>query len=215
MTFLLLLLLVCLAPRQNLHAAQPNIWHRLLTKYKTDQKVKQLIFVKYKGDSKAGVAVYNKKNGEWVKVMTCGSFVGKNGINKTREGDKRTPTGVYNLTKAFGIKKKPVTSMPYFQINKYLYWCSDRRFYNKLIDIRQTSHRCSNGEHLINYKPEYNYGMVLDYNKKCEYNKGSAIFFHCIGSKHYTSGCIAVTQTNMLKILKIVKPGAKICIYKF
>ena len=42
----------------------------------------------------------------------------------------------------------------------------------------------------------------------------SAIFLHCTGSNPYTAGCIAVSQKNMLKIIRAAQPGAKICIYK-
>lgn len=212
---LFLFVFTCFSPKLHLRAAEPTIWSRIGAKYKPSKKVNQLILVKYKGGSKAGVAVYDKQNGKWVKMLTCGAYVGKNGINKKKEGDKRTPTGIYNVTRAFGIKKKPVTAMPYTQVNKYMYWCSDKKYYNKLIDIRKTSHRCSNGEHLISIQPQYNYGLVVDYNTDCVYGKGSAIFLHCVGSRPYTAGCIAVTQANMLKILKIVQPGAKICIYNY
>ena len=67
---------------------------------------------------------------------------------------------------------------------------------------------------MIDYIPQYNYGMVLDYNSACTYGAGSAIFLHCKGTGSYTAGCIAVSQKNMIKILNNAEQGAKICIYK-
>lgn len=188
-------------------------WDKLLDKYSGDSSVRQLIFVKYTGGTKAKVLMYNKKGNKWKCILECQGYVGKKGIGKKKEGDKKTPTGVFNLTEAFGIKNNPGTVMPYIKVNKYQYWCSDKKYYNQLIDIRETPHKCR-GEHLSDYVPQYNYGMVLDYNSECAYNKGAAIFLHCKGSNPYTLGCIAVSQKNMIKILKNTEQGAKICIYK-
>ena len=172
-------------------------WTMLLQKYEKSKKVKQLIFVKYKGKSKAN---------------TCAGYVGKNGIAKKREGDKKTPTGTYGFTKAFGIKKNPRSKIKYIKLNKYHYWSGDRRYYNQMIDIRKVKASRS-GEHLIDYKPHYNYALAIDYNKNCVYKKGSAIFLHCTGSNPYTGGCVAVKQKYMKKIMQTVDKNAKICIY--
>lgn len=188
-------------------------WDKLLDKYKGNDNVRQLVFVKYTGGSKARVEMYNKTDGNWSNILECQGYVGKKGIGKKKEGDKKTPEGVFNLTDAFGIKGNPGTSLPYIDINKSLYWCADKQYYNQLVDIQEKPHKCK-GEHLIDYVPQYNYGITLDYNKACTYKKGSAIFLHCKGKYSYTAGCIAVSQKNMVKIMKNIEPGAKICIYK-
>lgn len=187
-------------------------WTMLLQKYEKSKKVKQLIFVKYKGKSKANIVLYEKVNGKFKKVFTCAGYVGKNGIGKKREGDKKTPTGTYGFTKAFGIKKNPRSKIKYIKLNKYHYWSGDRRYYNQMIDIRKVKASRS-GEHLIDYKPHYNYALAIDYNKNCVYKKGSAIFLHCTGSNPYTGGCVAVKQKYMKKIMQTVDKNAKICIY--
>lgn len=112
-------------------------WTTLLQKYEKSKKVNQLIFVKYKGKSKANIVLYEKVNGKFKKVFTCAGYVGKNGIGKKREGDKKTPTGTYGFTKAFGIKKNPRSKIKYIKLNKYHYWSGDRRYYNQMIDIRK------------------------------------------------------------------------------
>ena len=187
-------------------------WKQLLKKYKKSKKVNQLVFVKYKGDSKADVFLYEKVDGKFKKVFSCAGYVGKNGIGKKREGDKKTPTGTYGFTKAFGIKKNPGSKIKYIKLNKYYYWSGDRRYYNQMIDIRKVKASRS-GEHLIDYKPHYNYALAIDYNKNCVYKKGSAIFLHCTGSNPYTGGCVAVKQKYMKKIMQTVDKNAKICIY--
>jgi L,D-peptidoglycan transpeptidase YkuD (ErfK/YbiS/YcfS/YnhG family) len=176
----------------------------------------QLIVVQYKSGSTAALTMHEKgANGQWQKTLSSTAYVGKNGIGKTREGDKKTPTGTFNLTQAFGIKSNPGTALPYVKVTKHHYWCgtSGSKYYNQLVDTRVTDRaRTSSDEHLIRYAGVYNYGVFIDYNASGEKGKGSCIFLHCQGSKKYTAGCIAVPQSTMIKILKALKPGAKIVI---
>ena len=139
-----------------------NQWNYLLERYKSNSKVKQLIFVKYKGNSRARVVLYQKKAGIWKKTLSCMGNVGKNGIGKKMEGDKKTPTGTFNLPMAFGLEENPGTKLSYTKVKWYHYWCSDKSYYNQLIDIRSHGHNCS-GEHLTAYKGYYDYGVFIDY----------------------------------------------------
>ena len=187
-------------------------WKRLLERYLPYSGTKQLVFVKYTGGSSAIVKLYTKSAGKWKRVLTCQGEVGQGGIGTAREGIAVTPTGVYNLTGAFGIAPNPGAKMKYIRVNQYLYWCGDRNFYNQLIDIREHPHNCQ-GEHLIEYTQCYEYGMFFDYNKENIYGKGSAFFLHVKGNYGYTGGCVAVSRANMIKILQTCEKGAKICIY--
>ena len=193
-------------------SGQQDRWTRLLEMYQTDGGVNQLLFVQYTGGSRADVLLYVKESGTWKCILTCDGEVGKNGIDKVKEGDKRTPTGTFRLTSGFGIQANPGTSMPYVRVNQYLYWCGDRYMYNRLVDIRKHPHKCA-GEHLIDYTQCYAYGMFLDYNSANTPGKGSAIFLHCKGNSGYTAGCVAVSRQNMIEILRQVTDGARICIY--
>lgn len=189
-----------------------SIWKHLQNQYLKDGSVDQLLFVKYTGGSKANVQLYNKVNKKWKKILSCKGYVGKDGIGQAKKGISVTPTGTYTLTQGFGIKKNPGAKLSYLKVDKKHYWCSDDRYYNQLIDIRKKPHDCA-GEHLIDNVPSYNYGMFLDYNKKCLPGKGSAIFLHCTGGYTYTGGGIAVGEKNMIEILRKTGKGAKICIY--
>lgn len=186
-------------------------WRRIFVKYQNDKNVDRLIFVKYKGGSKAGFYMYKKTNNSWKRIIKCFAYVGKNGINKKRAGDYRTPTGTYQITMGFGIKKNPGTKITYKKLNKYLYWSARKKDYNQLVDIRKSPGVY--GEHLIHYKPQYNYALAMDFNKKGIYPKGSAIFLHCTGKNKYTAGCIAIKEKYMKKVLKNVTKHTKICIY--
>ena len=175
----------------------------------------QIVLVEYTGGSDARLSLHEKKDGAWVELADCAAYVGANGIDKTREGDKRTPTGTFNLTTPFGIKSDPGAAMPYTKVTKYHYWCgtSGSEYYNRLVDTREVDRPREKGdEYLISYKGSYNYCLFIDYNAAGEAGKGSCIFLHCTGKKKYTAGCVAVPQDMMKQILRWARSGAKIVI---
>lgn len=189
-----------------------NRWETLMQQYQDNKNVDRLIFVKYKGGSRADFYMYKKNNNSWKQIIKCSAYIGKNGINKKIAGDMRTPTGNFWITMGFGIKKNPGTKITYKKLNKYLYWSARKEDYNQLVDVRKFPGVY--GEHLIDYKPYYNYALAMDFNKKGVYPKGSAIFLHCTGKNKYTAGCIAIQEKYMKKVLKNVTNHTKICIYK-
>ena len=175
----------------------------------------QIVLVEYQSGSKAKLSIHEKVSGVWKELYSEMAYVGRNGIGKAKEGDGKTPTGTYNLTQPFGIKADPGSNMGYTQVTKYHYWCgtSGSEYYNKLVDMRNVNRKnTSSDEYLINYKGVYNYCMFIDYNASGEAGKGSCIFLHCKGSKSYTGGCIAVSESVMKNIIKWARPGAKIVI---
>ncbi len=151
----------------------------------------------------------------WKKILSCSAYVGLNGINKVREGDKKTPVGAFHITMAFGIKKSPGTAgISYTRLNKYYYWSGERDTYNTFVDVRDLGRSSVAGEHLISYKPFYNYSLAMDFNKKGVFKKGSAIFLHCTKpGRKYTAGCIAVAEKKMKKIVKNTTKKTMIFIY--
>lgn len=184
----------------------------LFIKYINEENVNQLIFVKCKTKSFAEVKMYIKENNDWKLILKCEGCIGKNGLGKEKEGDLKTPIGEFGIITAFGIKENPGTTMPYIKITDDLYCCSDKEYYNQIINVEEKRHKCR-GEHLIDYIPEYNYAMFIDYNNEKIYGKGSAIFLHCKGERNYTAGCIAVNEEDIKYILKNSSARMKICIY--
>ena len=70
--------------------------------------------------------------------------VGKYGLSKKkREGDKKTPRGIFKIDKLYYRKDrlpKPLTKLKCMQIKKDMGWCDDiksKQHYNKLIKINK------------------------------------------------------------------------------
>ena len=189
-------------------------WDALQEKYLRDDAVQDLIFVKYEGNAKATLYLYEKdEENNWEETLCCLAYTGGNGIDKEREGDRRTPTGDFPITHAFGIQDDPGSQMEYLKVNNNHYWCGDKEHYNQLVDISKDWHSCR-GEHLIDYTKQYAYAMNIGYNTEGTYGKGSAIFLHCFGYCEYTLGCVSVAEENMIKLLQRCGEGTRICIYK-
>ena len=192
---------------------------KYLAKYQNDPAVRQMILVEQSEAERSTGKLYllvKKENDGWRELLQCKAFLGKNGIDKAREGDARTPTGDYGMLMAFGAKDDPGSLVPYTKLTDTMYLCGDKEYYNRFIDVSKVRHTCSNNsEHLIRYIPQYNYALFFDYNKDNIYGKGSAIFLHCFGSYPYTMGCVSVSEENMIKILKTVDKNARVCIYPY
>ena len=196
-------------------------WVRALSQAK-DKKNTQLLIVAATGMDKttAKVTMHERdKDGNWIQVLSADAYVGKYGMvldNKRKEGCKRTPIGVYRFNKAFGIASDPGCAIPYTKVTKDLYWSGDQRKgmqYNKMVSINdypKLDKKAS--EHLIDYTKSYQYCLSISFNEKCVLGKGSAIFLHCHGEHKYTAGCVSVSKSNMLKIMKRVKPDCVVII---
>ena len=190
-----------------------------LFKLRGDETCKQVLFIRCDEGTK-GFAQYLVKTTEegstsWKITRECNAYIGLNGPGKTKEGDTKTPLGVFGVRGAFGIKSNPGTKLPFIKITPDTYACGCEKYYNRIIDAKVTGHKCSEGEQMYYYSPEYNYGLETDFNTNNEFGKGSAVFIHCMGVKPYTGGCIALPEDDMRYILQDAEPGLKIIIQKF
>ncbi len=197
-------------------AAPSPLWVQKLPEAKT---ANQLFIVAADKNSVAWVSLHEKdEDGNWNQIMLTSGFVGRNGIDKKREGDGKTPTGTFQFTKAFGILPNPNSLMPYTQLDENLYWSSDTKCqYNQIVDIRDYPELNKEvSEHLIDYSQQYTYALNISYNRKGTADIGSAIFLHCFDYEtSATSGGIAISQDAMLFVLQNVTPECAVIINSF
>ena len=177
------------------------------------QKTDQLLIVAAEG-TEADVTLWEKgAAGAWGQVLSVRGYVGASGIGKMKEGDSRTPTGVYGFTMAFGAKPDPGCAIPYTVLDDTQYWVDDPKsaYYNKFVSTRDVAKDWDSAEHLLAIGAAYNYALALDYNAACIPGEGSAVFLHCsTGSP--TGGCVAIPEAQMKTLLERIKPGALIVI---
>ena len=139
--------------------------------------------------------------------------VGKNGFtNHKKEGDKKTPIGLFELENLYFRKDKfPKldSKLKKIPITKNMGWCDDVKSqkYNKLINISKKIKY----EKMFRNDSSYDLLIPIKYNmSKPKKNKGSAIFLHITSNYKKTLGCVAVKKKDMLIILKLINKNTKI-----
>ncbi|WP_235846917.1 L,D-transpeptidase family protein [Neobacillus soli] len=176
----------------------------------------QMIVVKAstRDKTKATLQRYEKKKGKWVKVSSpMQAVIGKKGVGKTKEGDSLTPKGTYPLGTSFGWGTKPAgMKYPFREATKYDYWVD----YVKSKDYNQWIHYTGNPHHKWKSferltHPLYKYAVVIRYNEEPIISgAGSAIFLHIKNkTTRYTLGCTAISEKDLLKVIKWLNPKSK------
>lgn len=172
----------------------------------------QMIIVAADG-SNATVSMHNKEeDGTWVELLSTAGKIGRNGIGKTKEGDGKTPTGVYRFLFGFGNMPDPGCGLGYTQVDDSYYWVddSDSAYYNQFVSTNEVTKDWDSAEYIAGVKSSYNYVLALDYNVDCVPGVGSAIFMHCTPTSG--AGCIAVPEDMMVEIMQNVQDGCLVVI---
>ena len=139
--------------------------------------------------------------------------VGKKGISlNKKEGDLKTPKGIFSIGSLFYRKDKfqsIFTKLNKIPIKKNMGWCNDvnSKLYNKLINTN------SKVSHEKMFRHDYKYDLVITVNyntKKIIPNKGSAIFIHLTKNYKKTQGCISLKKKDLLILLKLINKKTKI-----
>ena len=202
------------SPKASSHKeAQSNDW---VNKLNVARQCSQLITVQASGKC-ARVQFHQKGSNGWHEVFSTDGYVGYNGITShKREGDGKTPVGVYSIDTAFGIASNPGTDLSYNHINSKDYWVDDThsKHYNEWVNTENTHKDWNSAEHMISQPVAYRYGLVINYNTSRTPGRGSAIFLHC-SKGGGTAGCVAIPQSKVVELIKDLHPGARIVISSY
>ena len=205
-----LIMFVC----QSAYATTPSPqWVKNLPAAKTSE---QMVLVAGIQGTTAWISMHEKNSaGEWEQIMTTPGFIGKNGLVKVKEDDNKTPVGTFHFDYAFGIAPDPGCAIPYVQVNENHYWSGDKNYkYNQFVDVRSVPANFdrTDSEHLIDYAPNYNYVLSIDYNAACKPGKGFALFMQCLNSvKPWTGGGVAIPEEKMRFVMQHVRPDC-VCV---
>ncbi|MBN1684971.1 MAG: L,D-transpeptidase family protein [Gammaproteobacteria bacterium] len=156
-----------------------------------------------------------QKHGETIPVI-----VGKNGVawdenqadfyhrssvNYKKEGDFKTPLGIYHIEKIFGFAKHSFNpNMPYLSLTTHTEGVDDitSKYYNQIVDARFIQNKDWKSSEKMREISLYQWGAVIDYNVLHIRGNGSNIFIHIWKDKKSpTAGCIAMSELNLEKIL--------------
>lgn len=155
-----------------------------------------------------------RKEGRWQSAMPpMKAVVGRNGMAplwEKREGDGRTPSGIYPLPLVYGYASSMETRMPYRQATENDLWVDDPDSpdYNRW--VRKDDTTASSFEVMKLADDRYKYGIVIGYNMDPVIRGyGSAIFLHLWNEQQPTAGCVAVGEEDMLRLIRWLDPKEK------
>jgi L,D-peptidoglycan transpeptidase YkuD (ErfK/YbiS/YcfS/YnhG family) len=177
------------------------------------ENVSQLLVVyNYKPESFTAVFVaLEKKDMNWVvKQSPIEAGIGKNGFalpNQKKEGDGKSPTGIFRLGKLFSYEKQYNTLLENQQTTKEDKWIDDINSpdYNKHVS---GATEAKSYENLLLNNDIYKYCTVIEYNTNpVVKGNGSAIFFHlALRPASFTLGCVAIQEKYMKLMINWLDP---------
>ncbi|MCX5819046.1 MAG: hypothetical protein NT047_03935 [Deltaproteobacteria bacterium] len=132
-----------------------------------------------------------------------------------REGDGRTPAGIFKLGTAFGDapgESVPWIDLPYRQMTESSKCVDDpaSAAYNRLIDEGNVRQDWNSREEMKRSDEQYRLGIVIGHNTDpVAPGGGSCIFLHIWEKPSKgTSGCTAVSAVALEEILRRLRPEA-------
>ncbi|SDL70219.1 L,D-transpeptidase family protein [Siphonobacter aquaeclarae] len=182
------------------------------------QAQEQLLVVKTRntGTSEGVLTRFERIKGHWKqRGVSLPVAIGRTGLapaNGKREGDGKSPSGLLRLETAFGTEPKPAgMKWPYLQTDGSCYCVDDvqSEWYNRIVHADTVRKDWQSAEKMK--IDAYRYGLVIGYNTEQPVpGKGSCIFLHIWdGPAIGTAGCTALSESNLLAILKWLDPAKK------
>jgi L,D-peptidoglycan transpeptidase YkuD (ErfK/YbiS/YcfS/YnhG family) len=133
--------------------------------------------------------------------LGLGLHPSQSNIIEKKEGDGKSPLGLFRLTHIFGYALRPVSSkMPYITATKSLHCVDDSnsKLYNQIVTAQEgyRSHEIMKRDDSL-----YEYGIVVEHNREGLKKRGSCIFIHIMSKeKKPTSGCTSMQKEHLLQL---------------
>jgi zinc D-Ala-D-Ala dipeptidase len=170
--------------------------------------------VLYRFERDSGDLPWKPLGSEWPIVVGkagLASGVGLNrapvpGLSVKKEGDGKSPAGVFALTSAFGFEEAGGgLRLPYVPLTETIECVDDpgSRHYNRLVDRSEISKPDWNSSEKMREIEEYVFGVVVAHNSgPVEPGGGSCIFLHAwSGSEGATAGCTAMPTERIRELV--------------
>ncbi|MFI8423195.1 L,D-transpeptidase [Streptomyces sp. NPDC085479] len=161
------------------------------------------------------VTWWDRRGGRWVRAGSAPARFGAKGLVEgaaRRQGTNTTPTGLFDLPYAFGIRAAPPgTEYRYVRATRDSWWCQDNdsRAYNRWVEGLPADCRAAEAEHIVAYRTQYAHALVIGFNYARPVRmRGAGIFLHVNGAGA-TAGCVSVPADAMRAILAWAEPDRR------
>lgn len=133
---------------------------------------------------------------------------GESGAPRKREGDQRSPAGVFKLFSVFGLANPAQMTflrLPYQQVTAGTEAIDDprSRYYNRIVDRSRIARPdWSSSESMLSVGGRYRFGLMIQHNWQPAPEFGSCIFFHVWDHDQAgTAGCTATSSARLERLL--------------
>jgi D-alanyl-D-alanine dipeptidase len=164
--------------------------------------------------------VVGKKGLGWGAGLASASDIGPHGAGNSatpgpvkKEGDNKSPAGIFRLSTAFGYAPEEPTGwkMPYVVLTPSVECVDDAhsKFYNRVLDRASVTPDWNSSEQMLRADGEYRWGLVVAHNTEpVTPGVGSCIFMHIwLGPEKGTTGCTAMEQEQLEGVLARLDPA--------
>jgi L,D-peptidoglycan transpeptidase YkuD (ErfK/YbiS/YcfS/YnhG family) len=137
---------------------------------------------------------------------------------RRRQGSGTTPLGTYGLPWAFGTHRRDdAWDIGYRRIRRGDFWVMDNAsdFYNRYRNQREGGFRWrlptsdpNGSERLTDYRSQYEWSIVTDFNQRQVRHRGAGIFLHVNGSGA-TAGCVSAPRWFIRSLVRRLDPSRR------
>lgn len=156
-------------------------------------------------------AVVGKKGVSWGSGESA--LPNPGGYPDKKEGDGRSPAGMFRLSGAFGTAAQPPAGarLPWLECTPTLRGVDDvkSKYYNQIVDEATVPDKdWDSAEIMRRDDGAYEMGLVIDHNAGRVAGAGSCIFLHLWkGPGQGTAGCTALAREHVWEILTWLDPA--------
>ena len=180
----------------------------------------QVVTVDHTRGTRARVSLWRLTRDGWRRQLsTADGRTGHGGLvdgDRRRQGTGTTPLGTYGLSSTFGTHPPdPHAGLRHHRIRRGDHWVQDNasRFYNRLRNQRQGGFRWwlppsdpNSSERLTDYRREYEWSVVTDFNVEQVRHRGSGIFLH-VNGRGPTAGCVSAPRRFVRAVVRLLDPA--------
>lgn len=162
------------------------------------------------GATTATFTAYQRDGDGWRQAFgPWPARIGTRGLappGQKREGDGRTPSGVYGFDFFFGVAPDPGVRFPYRRVTPRIVWDDDPAspLYNTWVDLDRQQAGAEPEPMYVS--PVYDHGAVIAYNTDRTPGLGSAIFLH-VSNGGPTAGCVSLPAGQLVEVLRWLDPA--------
>ncbi len=165
----------------------------------------QVVVIQAQGGVRAAVSLWKHDGVAWaLQDGPWPAVIGKNGIaplGQKKEGDGKTPAGLFSISSAFGESEQFRGTLPYRATTDRDIWVDDAQspLYNQRSQLPTPARSY---EKMKRKDMLYRLGLVVDYNRDpVVAGAGSAIFIHIWRNQSKgTAGCAALAEEHLRKL---------------